>query len=318
MSARQLFAFFAVVAILAALASPTWSQQVTITTPNRNVQSSFFEQNGVGFGFNLRGSNPNGPGTRVVGLQPNGQFVPGGDIQFRQGSFASAIPPTGNFNPGSVATGGFAVGGRGGEAFFNFAAGQGSTISNTMDAPMVTVMNGMPGQFSSQSQQPFVTGVTPVVGGFGGGFGPMNSLPPGIASGMPARISTLNDRIQRLATGEKPSASRSAESRRMANEEPAGPPTVADQLQAAAGSTAGKAALSVAELQRQRLAAQQAGDGEARQLMERGREAADGGKPGVAKIFYRQAARAATGPLREEIEQRIRELSYPSAPTTGQ
>ncbi|MCE9556913.1 MAG: hypothetical protein K8T91_26495, partial [Planctomycetes bacterium] len=101
--------------VVIVLVSTAWSKQVTITAPFSNVQDNFFENNGVGFGFNIRGGNPNGPGTRVVGLLPNGQFVPNGDIQFRQGGFNAAGPQFGgaNNNPGAGARGGFAVGGRG-------------------------------------------------------------------------------------------------------------------------------------------------------------------------------------------------------------
>lgn len=281
--------------IVLGLASTGWSQQVTVTAPFSNVQDNFFERNGVGFGFNLRGSNPNGPGARVVGLLPNGQFVPNGDIQFRQGGFNAAAPAFGgaNNNPGAGAQGGFAVGGRGGEAFFNFAAGQGRTTTNTMQAPFVTTMNGMPGQFSDQVQTPFVTGVTPVVGGF-----------------MPStRISPLLERVQRLQAGERGSSSRSTRARQPADSQDDGPPTVRQQFAAAGESTAGQPALSLAEIQRRKAEGQIPDGQEARELMERGRRAAEAGKPGVARIFYRQAVNAATGPLRDEAEQRFRELS---------
>jgi len=268
---------------------------VTVTTPFHNVQDNFFERNGVGFGFNLRGS-PKGPGTRVVGLLPNGQFTPNGDIQFRQGGFDAAVPPTGGFNPGAVAQGGFAVGGRGGEAFFNFAAGQGRTTTHTMAAPMVTVMNGMPGQFSDQIQTPFVTSVTPVVGGFGGGYGP----PPMSAQ----RISPLLERISRMQAGERP-ASQVRTQPSVAETTP----TARQQLADSAASTAGQAALSLAEIQRRKAAQQNTGESEAAKLLEHGQRAEAAGKLGVARIFYRQAVSAATGALRDEAQRKLDALS---------
>lgn len=288
--------------IVVGVVSTGWSQQVTVTTPFNNVQDNFFERNGVGFGFNLRGSNPNGPGARVVGLLPNGQFVPNGDIQFRQGGFNAAAPAFGgaNNNPGAGAQGGFAIGGRGGEAFFNFAAGQGRTTTHTMQAPMVTTMNGMPGQFSDQVQSPFVTGVTPVVGGF---------VPS-------TRISPLLERIQRLQAGELARGSRGSRASHSANSQADGPPTVRQQFAAAGESTAGQPALSLAEIQRRKAEGHNPDQQEARELMERGRRSAEAGKPGVARIFYRQAVSASTGPLREEAEQKLRELSG-STPSKG-
>lgn len=279
------------------------AQQVTVGTPYHNFGDSFYENFGIGFGFNLRGYNVNGPGTRVVGLLPNGQFVPGGDIQFRQGSFGAAVPTMGGFNPAAGATGGFAVGGRGGDAFFNFAAGQGRTTTHTMEAPMVTVMNGQPGSFSDQMQTPFVTGVTPIVGGMGGGF----SMPPVPTT----RVSPLLERVQRMQAGERGSSSASARSRKAADK----PAAVRDELEDASASTAGQPALSIAEIQRQRASGQSA-DGdqqEARKLLEHGRQAAEAGKAGVAKIFYRQAIQASTGELRAEAEKCLQELSPPSA-----
>lgn len=295
-----------------------WSQQVTVTAPFHNVQDNFFERNGVGFGFNMRGSNPNGPGARVVGLLPNGQFVPNGDIQFRQGGFNAAAPGIGgaNNNPGAGAQGGFAVGGRGGEAFFNFAAGQGRTTTHTMQAPMVTTMNGMPGQFSDQVQTPFVTSVTPVVGGFIGGY---TTSPAAHARRMPTpRISPLLERVQRLQSGEHAGGSRSSRGKQPADAHDDAPPTARQQFAAAGESTAGQPALSLAEIERRRMAGQEPESQEARELMERGQKAAEAGKPGVAKIFYRQAANAATGPLRDEAERKLRELSSsPSSSSTS-
>ena len=312
-SAPAVWSLFAIVA----LATPAWSQQqVTITAPNHNIQDGFFERNGVGFGFNLRGNNVNGPGTRVVGLLPNGQVAPGGDLQFRQGGFNAAQPNFGGFNPGAGANAGVGIGGRGGDAFFNFAAAQGRTTSHTMEAPMVTVMNGMPGSFSDQIQSPFVTGVTPVVGGIGGGY----TTSPLAAAGIhpSTRISPLRDRIQRMQAGEHGGGSHSAPAQKRARAEAAdAPPTPREQLDAA-DSTADQPALSVAEIQRRRAAGQQAADLEARQLMERGRLAAEAGKPGVAKIFYRQAVSATTGPLREEAQQRLRELTSSAAASSAE
>ena len=61
-------------------------QELRFTTLN----DSFFERQGVNFGFNLRGADPAG-GSGVIGLDPTGQPTPNGDLQFRQGGAFSAI-----------------------------------------------------------------------------------------------------------------------------------------------------------------------------------------------------------------------------------
>lgn len=174
-----------------------------------------------------------------------------------------------------------------------------------MEAPMVTVMNGMPGQFSDQIQTPFVTGVTPVVGGFGGGYGP----PP-----MPAqRFSPLLERIGRLQAGERPAPSRAAD-RRPDAVEPRTTPV--QQLAASAESTAGQAALGLAEIERRKATGQNTADADVLRLLEHGRKAEEAGKTGVARIFYRQAVGAATGPLRDEAQQRLQALSGSTSSAT--
>jgi hypothetical protein len=86
-------------------------------------------------------------------------------------------------------------------------------------------------------------------------------------------------------------------------------PLVAD----AAGSE------SVADLQRQQAAAdavaEQQTQEEAQRFFDQAGELQAAGKPGVAKVYYRMAARRATGDLRERAIAALRELSQPTAAT---
>ena len=118
---------------------------------------------GVGFNFWLKGA-PNQRG--VVGLMPNGQLTPDGSVRFTQGSFGSAVPPFGGYDPNADANLGFRVNGSGGGFSLNLALGQGSSRTMTSTTPSIVVPNGIPGSVFSGQQTPFVTGIVPVVGGF--------------------------------------------------------------------------------------------------------------------------------------------------------
>ncbi len=81
-----------------------------------------------------------------------------------------------------------------------------------------------------------------------------------------------------------------------------------DRLAEARQSTAGQAVLSVAEARAlHETETQQAGQ-EVLQWYKQGRKAEEAGKPNVAAIYYRMAARRATGPLQQEILARLKAL----------
>jgi len=67
--------------------------------------------------------------------------------------------------------------------------------------------------------------------------------------------------------------------------------------------------LSIAEIRRQQEREAEAGNAEAQRLLEQGRAAAESGKPGVARIFYQQAAKKGIGAVREQARQQIAELA---------
>ena len=64
------------------------------------------------------------------------------------------------------------------EVFFLLQATQGNSRTNVMQAPTVTMFNGQSASISDGSQQPFVTGVVPVVGDFAVGQQPIITLIP--------------------------------------------------------------------------------------------------------------------------------------------
>jgi hypothetical protein len=116
------------------------AQMVQTATPFQTFGSSFYEQNGVN--WSLRGPN------------------------FFANSGGGVAPPFGNPDLNAGLRTGFGFGGGGGisgSLGFNFAQGSSRTMTST--TPSVTTMNGYPGTISSQTLRPFVTGVTPVIGG---------------------------------------------------------------------------------------------------------------------------------------------------------
>ncbi len=115
------------------------AQQINTQVPFQTLNSSFFESTGVTW-------NLNGPGW----------FANFG---------GQTVPPFGNFDPNTGVQTGAAFRGNGvnGNIAFNFA--QGSNRSITSTTPSLTTTDGVPGSFQAQTIRPFVTGISPVIGG---------------------------------------------------------------------------------------------------------------------------------------------------------
>jgi len=148
-------------AVLLCVTTQLQGQQIQVSTPFTTVNDSFFENTGVNFGFTIPGGR--GPGSRIVGLTEAG-IMP--NIMFNQGSAASAIPQFGGFDPNASARFGFRTIGRGGGGIslgMNFGKGSNRSIVST--TPSIVVQNGFGGTLTNGSFNPFVTGVTPIVGG---------------------------------------------------------------------------------------------------------------------------------------------------------
>ena len=93
-----------------------WAQ-VTLGQVFQSGGDGFFENVGVGFGFNIPGASPTGGRSRIVGLSPLGAFHLGG-INFAQGAAGAALPPFGGFTPGSGGSFGFGINSSSGAASF--------------------------------------------------------------------------------------------------------------------------------------------------------------------------------------------------------
>ena len=128
-----------------------YGQMVTTSVPYHTSSSSFFENNSIN--WSLRGKN---------------WFANSGGYP---------LPPFGGMAGGGAVAGGlwggigFAGGGVRGRLGFNFS--QGSTRSFSSTTPSLTTMNGYPGSISSGVLQPFVTGISPVVGNYAAATSPL-------------------------------------------------------------------------------------------------------------------------------------------------
>jgi hypothetical protein len=302
--------------VLVTTAAP--AQQATVSTPYHSMSEGFFENFGTNWGLNGR----------------NWFFSFGG-------SPSQAAPPFGGFDPGAGANLGFGfrTGGMGG--FFSGNFSQGFRQSCVSQTPSLTLTNGYPGYVADASVSPFVISYVPVVGSFPR-VGPPGPVPPAMmpspgASGVghDAVLKALQGvQARRAGTERMRSATRAqAEAARMnrpaqpnvqprvvrdlqlsgTGSRPTGAPAdePSRKLAAARASSAGRPAPSVAEARRLRAAEQAAKNEEALKYIELGRNAEAKGKPNVARVYYQNAARRASGPLREQVLSRIQALEPP-------
>jgi hypothetical protein len=323
--------------------------QVTVETPFRTVNDSFFEQFGVDWNLNFKGV-PVSFGRSSKTVQPT-----------TGPSSRLASPQFGGFDPSAGMRTGWAINHRNWDGGINLFAGQGYRQSAVTQSPKVTMFPGHPAYVSDTSQSPFVISVIPVVGSAAFQAPPGPYLMPDRSYAMLGPIPVLeknrpNPRLQEMCrqaaqrkqqeakekaemfrrvedpnvprvihipkeAAEREAAEKTSAEKKMARErgdlDLAGPAPVGDGevgargLAAAQQSSAGRAVPSVAEAKRMHEAEQASGNGDARLWYERGLTAEEGGKPHVAKIYYEMALKRATGPLRDEIQARLQKVSSP-------
>jgi hypothetical protein len=295
-----------------ALAASPWATigtpQGMINTGFGNLNNSYFSQTGINFGFAIPGAFPNG-GSGIAGLTPQGAFAP--NIMFQQGGGQANIPlGLGPATPGASL--GYAVKTPLGTMFFGLTASQGSNSGNMGQSGSVTVMNGGTGFVSDTSQSPFVTGIVPVVGDAGS--------------------SVLAERLQRLANGEGATNQATLppdptpDTAPAADKPPIGKPLPGvgaatsreanafdRRLAAAQDNSAGQPVASLAEIRAQQAAEDQAANDEYRQKMQTAEAALADGKPGVARIYYQQVVRHASGALKQQAIDALKTLARKAA-----
>lgn len=289
-------------------------QQTNVSTPASGVGHSFYEH--IGSSWGLRG--------------------PGWFFNFGGGG---TTPQFGGYNPNAGANLGFGFNQGGLSGGFNFYASQGSTRSAFSGSPSVTVMNGAQGFISDTSLSPFVIGFIPVVGASSPPAFVSPAIAPAAYMGMTSSASTpardyleavrrakahrdqavaenfRNEPVLPDLAGPAADVRPKKAADREAGENP-GPAVGAalsgvpagGRLDAAQGSSAGRAAMSVADA-RAALAAEQAAQREeALVWLERARGAEEAGKANVAAIYYRMVADRATGEIRQQALDRLAAL----------
>lgn len=145
--------------------------QITIEVRFITLSDTFFEQIGVDFNVqfddnvtNFPSGEDSGPSVTVGFDAISGLPTADLDVRFNNGSFG-VVPAFGAPDPGALSSIGFAILSDI-EAFFFLQAAQGDERTNVMQAPKVTLFDGQIATISDQSQRPFVTSITPVVGDF--------------------------------------------------------------------------------------------------------------------------------------------------------
>ncbi|MEO1528476.1 MAG: hypothetical protein AAFX06_23885 [Planctomycetota bacterium] len=117
------------------------AQQIVTSAPFQTLNNSFYEQTGIN--WSLRGPN-----------------------FFANFGGPPLLPAFGGADPNAGLRTGFAFQRGGISGSLGLSLAQGSNRSSVSTTPSVTTMNGVPGNISSQTISPFVTGITPVVGGY--------------------------------------------------------------------------------------------------------------------------------------------------------
>jgi hypothetical protein len=270
-----------------------------VTTPYHVINDSFYESLGFG-GFGINRMGPNG-----------GWF-------FNTGPAGSAPPPFGGYDPAADAR----FGARIGPFNFNGLAGTGSSRSHVMQAPTITLTNGVPGFMFDGSMVPFVTGIVPVVG-----YAPVGTgIPPaGGMNGGQQGVSLLEERLVRMqqeqalaqAAAAGAEAAAAGQAQRVGGDAPPlvlqGPPPAAASPSSTGVSSTGSSAnhgdISVAEIRAQQAAQEAQLQNEIQVRIEKARGHEQAGELGIAKIYYRQAAERAEGRLKQQLLEHIQQLS---------
>jgi hypothetical protein len=286
MQNRFLLRFFLLVSLLFS-ATLLFSQQIVVGTPFNSISDGYYERYGIGWGLNWRG------GFASFGL-PN-----------------QAIPPFGKFDPSS----GLQTGWRFGNGNFNgliyLTAAQGFLGTYASQSPFLTLTNGYPGAFYDLSLNPFVTGYTPVVGG----FSPYGAMMPGVVPQNNFEQPNPLDRVQvmkrLLAAQNQGISSETAEPDPGQAMLPRHATDTTDRdkpWNPATGSSAERPVPSVAEAKLLYEREKNSANDEVSALYERAKAAEENGKPQLAKIYYQMVIKRSQGNLKQLAEQRVRAI----------
>jgi hypothetical protein len=172
----------------------------------------------------------------------------------------------------------------------------------TMDAPMITMFNGVPGSIRDTTIRPFVIGLVPVVGAY-----PVYPVMPHFEPAPPpVLISPLSQKMERLQY----EAARPDAAPRGAAAGPGGAvkADAASAVIVARESSAARGDVSLAEIRGHQAAADAAAEREIEQLIAAAQQAELGGLKGLARVRYQQAAAKVTGERRRQLLAEVERL----------
>jgi hypothetical protein len=153
-------------------------------------------------------------------------------------------------------------------------------------AGSLTLMDGTIGSLNDVIQRPFVTSVVPIVGNGGS-------------------QTIVDERVSRLREGGGSNSTVSGSGSSASSS--------SHSMQLPSKSSAERSMQSVSDVRRAQAEQDDAASREAQELLARGNEAKAAGKPNVARIYYQQAAKRATGTLREQIQNALDSLAKPKS-----
>lgn len=205
-----------------------------------------------------------------------GLSAPGGFFRFN----APAPPPFGGFDPNAQAS----AGGRLGNGFFSLSAGQGSNTSFGSQTVSGNMIDGSTLIVGDASLRPFVTSVIPIVA---------------------SDPSPLRERLRRRAT-ELQTNSQADNRQPVAATESASPTLIRPERSSAAAGD-----LSVASIRASQSSEDADRRAELETILAKARSARDGGKPGLARIYYQQALRRTSGDEAQALRKELADLMLP-------
>jgi hypothetical protein len=170
---------------------------------------------------------------------------------------------------------------------------QGSTRSLTSTSASITTMNGAPGFISATTLRPFVFGLIPVVGDYGGAAAPIYG-PAALIPQYNPGPSVVQERIARMRQeGISFTPSRSAARSPMPKSSVAdrNQDSFQSRLTSAQQSSAGHSAQSIAAIRRRQQQQDEDRERSVDELYHRMRQAQAAGKPEVARVYQQQFER---------------------------
>jgi hypothetical protein len=170
---------------------------------------------------------------------------------------------------------------------------QGSTRNLSGISASITLTDGVPGFISASTMRPFVTGLVPVVGDYGGAFAPVYG-PAALVPQYNPGPSVIRHRLARMRQEGISLVPRRADVRRNASTSSASgqkPGDLQSRFATARESSAGRAVESIAAIRNRQARERVVREREIVELRRKMELAHTAGKPELARIYHQQIER---------------------------